>query len=136
MAVLPELHLVCWGKPISNQFRNTVSFKYKNMQMGSETFNSCFYDLQLGLQSFSASRSPSGVHRTRQDSLCIQVCGPRDFNHAESGQCVCLPGELGSGLPVRAGLMVRGPGDVFLKHGVNPNEFPGSLLSKPNFAQL
>lgn len=32
---------------------------------------------------------------------------------------------------VRAGLMVRGPGDVFLKHGVNPNEFQVPYCPSP-----
>ena len=65
-------------------------------QMGSETLIHAFMISNLDQNHSLPPGLLQGSHRTKTRQL-VQVCGPRGFNHAESGQCVCLLGELGSG---------------------------------------
>lgn len=79
------------------------------------------YDLQLDYSHSLPPGLSSGVPPDKDKIACTSMAPEILIMQSLVNAYVCL--ESWFWLPVRAGLMVRGPGDVFLKHGVNPNEF-------------
>lgn len=66
MAVLPELYLVYWEKPVCNQFRNRVSQDGMS-QMGSETLIHAF----MISNSDDSGSLPPGLLQVSQDKAEI-----------------------------------------------------------------